>query len=71
MSYLEIELARTIDEDRYREAEDCRRISKALAMGQKQPANPIQILAYWLQRLAQQERHAALEQQTRTLAELS
>jgi len=70
MGYLVIELARTIDEDRYLAAEDCRRISKALAVRQKQPANPIQSLARWLQCLARLERRAALEQQTRTLAGL-
>ncbi len=71
MGYLYIELARTIDEDRYREAEHCRRINKALAMRQKQPVSPIQILVRWLQGLAKQDQRAATGQQIRTLAELS
>jgi hypothetical protein len=69
MGYLVIELARTIDEDRYREAEDCHRISKALAVRQKQPTNLVQILVRWLQSLVEQDQRAATEQQTRTLAE--
>ena len=52
MCYLVIELARTIDEDRYREAERCNRINKAPAIRQRQPADPIQILVRWLQSLA-------------------
>ena len=71
MGYLVIELARTIDEDRYREAERCHRISKAVAARQKQPTNPVQILVRWLQSLAKQGQRAATEQQTRALAELS
>jgi hypothetical protein len=71
MGYLEIELARTIDEDRFREAERHRRINKALAMRQEQPTNPVQILVHWLQSLATQDQRAAPEQQTRALAELS
>lgn len=71
MAYLAIELARTIDEERYREAERCHRINKALKVRQKRSADPIQILVRWLQSLAQQEQRAATKQQTRTLAELS
>jgi hypothetical protein len=71
MSYLVIELARTIDEDRYREAEDCRRISKARAAHQEQSTNPVQNLVHWLRSLARQEQRVAREQQTRTLVELS
>jgi hypothetical protein len=59
MAYLAIELARTIDEDRYQEAERCHRISKALAARQKQSTNPAQILLHWLQSLAKQEQHIA------------
>lgn len=44
MGYLQIELARTIDEDRFREAEHCRRINEALAMRNKQFTNPGQTL---------------------------
>ena len=71
MSYLEIDLARTIDEDRYREAERCHRISKALTARQKGPTNPVQTLVRWLQSLATQEQRVASEQQARALAELS
>lgn len=71
MWYLAIELARTIDEDRFREAARCRRINEALAVHQKQPVNPNQILVGWLQSLKTQAQRAAPEQQTRTLAELS
>lgn len=44
MSYLQIELARTMDEDRSREAEHCRRINEALAMRNKELTNPGQTL---------------------------
>ena len=71
MGCLDIELARTIDEDRYREAERCRRINKALAARKKQSADRIQILVRWLQSLVEQGQRTATEQQTRTLAELS
>jgi hypothetical protein len=71
MGYLEIELARTIDEDRFREAERHRRINKALATRHRQSTNPAQILVRWLQSLAIQEQRVAPEQQTRALAELS
>lgn len=68
MSYLHIDLARTIDEDRYREAERCRRINEALAVRRKHTA---QILTHWLRRLIQQERRVATELDVRALAELS
>jgi hypothetical protein len=71
MGYLVIELARTLDEDRYREAERCHRINKAPAISQEQPADPRQILIRWLQSLAKQDQRAATERQTRALAELS
>lgn len=71
MGNLDIELARTIDEDRFREAERCHRINKALAVRQKQSADPIQILVRWLESLAKREQRVATEQQTRALAELS
>ena len=51
MSYLDIELARTIDEDRYREAEGHRRKRKTLATPQQQFTNPVQILVNWLSNL--------------------
>jgi hypothetical protein len=68
---LVIELARTIDEDRYREAERCHRISKALAARQKQSTNPAQILLRWLQSLVRREQRVVTEQQARAIAELS
>jgi hypothetical protein len=72
MGYLEIELlAHTVDEHRYREAERFRRINKAPATRQKQPANPVQILVRWLQSLATHDQRVAPEQTTRALAELS
>jgi len=55
MSYLPIELARTIDEDRYREAEGHRRNLKTLATPQKQSTNPVQILVNWLSNLPKPE----------------
>lgn len=67
MAYLVIELARTIDEDRYQEAERCRRINKALPVRQK---HPVQILIHWLRSLIKQEQHVATEPEARTLAEL-
>ena len=51
ISYLDIDLARTIDEDRYREAEHHRRNRKTLATPQKQSTNPVQILVNWLSNL--------------------
>ncbi len=51
MSYLDIELARTIDEDRYREAEGHRRKRKTLATPQQQFTNPVQIVVNWLSNL--------------------
>jgi hypothetical protein len=71
MGYLEIELARTIDEDRFREAERHRRINKALTTRHRQSTNPVQNLIHWLRSSTQQQQRAATEQQTRALAELS
>lgn len=71
MWHLALELARTIDEDRFREAARCRRINEALAVHQKQPVDLNQSLVGWLQSLTTQEQRAAPDQQTRTLAELS
>jgi hypothetical protein len=71
MGYLEIELARTIDEDRYREAERCRCINKALATRDRRSTNPAQNLVHWLQSLAKREQRLAGERQTRALAELT
>jgi hypothetical protein len=68
MSYLPIELARTIDEDRFRVAEGYHRIDKALAARKKPPVNPVQILAHWLQSLG---KRVATGRQTRALAELN
>ena len=71
MGYLDIELARTIDEDRFREAERCRRINKALPVHQERPTNLVQTLVRWLQSPAKQEQRTGTEPQTRILAELS
>lgn len=71
MGYLDIELARTIDEDRYREAERCRRINKALVMRQKQSINPVPILIDWLCSLIRHEQRVATQPEARALAELS
>jgi hypothetical protein len=48
MSYLIIDVARTLDEDRVREAETCRRINQALRVRQVQPTHPILVLVGWL-----------------------
>jgi hypothetical protein len=61
MGYLEIELARTIDEDRLREAGRCRHINKARAMRQNPSTNPVQILVHWLRSLIKQEQRVATE----------
>jgi len=71
MSYLEIELARTLDEDRFREAEHCRRINKALEMRQERSTVPLESLVNWLQSLVRREQRVVTEQQARALAELS
>ena len=71
MSYLVIELAHTIDEDRHREAARCRRINKALVMRQKQSINPIPNLVHWLHSLMKQDRHVVTEPEARALAKLS
>jgi hypothetical protein len=44
MGYLQIELARTIDEDRFREAEHSRHMNEAPAMRDKQSTNPVRSL---------------------------
>ena len=71
MSYLVIELARTIDEDRHQEAARCRRINKALRMHQEQPPHPFQILVNWLHSLMKQDRRVETERQPTALVELS
>ena len=48
MSYLIIDVARTLDEDRLREAETCRRINQALRVRQVQPTHPAQVVVGWL-----------------------
>ena len=60
MDYLAIDLARTLDEDRFREAERCHRISRALAVRQVQTTTPIERLVHWLRGLIQQERPVAI-----------
>ena len=71
MSYLVIELAHTIDEDRHREAARCRRINKALVMRQEQSINPVPNLIHWLRSLMKQDRRVETERQPSALAELS
>lgn len=61
MSYLQIELARTIDEDRSREAEHCRRINEALARRNKGLTNPGQTLVRLALSLMKWEHSAAVE----------
>ena len=56
MAYLAIELARILDEDRFREAEHCHRINRALAMRQEQSTTPVEGLVHRLHGLKQQER---------------
>jgi hypothetical protein len=70
MAYLAIELARIIDEDRYREAERHRHINKSPVI-REWPVDPVQILVRRLQCLAKREQRVATEQPTRTLAGLS
>ena len=60
MAYLAIELARTLDEDRFQEAERRHRINTALAMRQVQSTTPIERLVHWLRGLMQQERPVAI-----------
>ncbi len=71
MGYLAIELARTLDEDRFREAERCHRINKALAMRQERSTIPLESLVHWLQSLLRREQRVVTEQQARAVAELS
>ena len=59
MSYLIIDVARTIDEDRLREAATCQRINQALRVRQNQPTHPVQVLAGWLRGVMKRERHLA------------
>ena len=59
MYHLNIELARTLDEDRFREAKHCHRINRALAVRQDQSATPVERLVHWLRALIQQERPVA------------
>ena len=60
MAYLAIELARTLDEDRFREAEHCHRINGALAVRQGQSTTPVEGLVHWLRGLMQRERLVAV-----------
>ena len=62
MSFLPIEVARTIDEDRFREAERCHRIDKALAARQKPSANLVQNLVYSLRGVIKPEGQVATEE---------
>jgi hypothetical protein len=60
MAYLAIELARTLDEERFREAERCHRINRALAVRQEQSTTPVERLVHRLRGLIQQERPVAI-----------
>jgi hypothetical protein len=60
MAYLAIELARTLDEDRSREAERCRHINRALAVRQVQSTTLVERLVHWQRGLIQQERPVAI-----------
>ena len=62
MSFLPIELARTIDEDRFREAARCHRINKALAARQKPSANLVLNLIYSLRGVMKPEGQVATEE---------
>ena len=62
MAYLAIELAPTIDEDRYKEAERCHRINKVLAARQKPSANLVQNLIHWLRSVIKREGRVATEE---------
>ena len=61
MAYLAIELARTLDEERFREAERCHRINTALAVRQEQSTTPVERPIHGLRGLIQQERLVATE----------
>lgn len=61
MGYLQIELAHTIVEDRYSEAERCRRINAALAARKKQSESPVPTLAHLLRSVMHLEQHVATE----------
>jgi len=61
MGYLAIELARTIDEERTREAERCHLINKTLRTRQKHAAHPAEILVHWLHSVKQQKQRVATE----------
>ena len=60
MAYLAIELAHTLDEDRFREAEHCHRINRALAVRQEHSTTHVERLVHWLRGLMQQERPVAI-----------
>ena len=63
MGHLETEfLARTIDEDRYRVAEECHRIDKALAARRKSSANLVRIPVHWLRGVMKRNRRVAIEE---------
>jgi hypothetical protein len=62
MSYLPIELARTIDEDRFRAAEGYHRIDKALAARQKSSGDLVQNLFRWLASVMKPEGRGATEE---------
>jgi hypothetical protein len=61
MGYLQIELAHTIVEDRYNEAERCRRIDAALAVREKQFKSPVPALVQRLRSAMHREQQVATE----------
>jgi hypothetical protein len=62
MGFLDIELARTIDEDRRRVSQGYHRIDKALAARQKSSASLVPNLAHWLRGVMKRERRIAIEE---------
>lgn len=61
MDNLQIELARTIQEDRLREAQSQRLVQEVLAGPQKQSKTPTQTLAQWVRSLARLKQRAVPE----------
>jgi hypothetical protein len=61
MSYIQIELARTIQADKLREAERRRRLQEALAARQGQSMSPVQTLGRSMRKLTKEEQHVAPE----------
>jgi hypothetical protein len=62
MGYEIIELARTIDEDRFRDAEHCHRINETLAARQNPSATLVQNLILSLRSVMKREARVATEE---------